>query len=287
MALRTLGDLQRAFDEGRWHHQRVLKNAGTAHALQWANPSFASGQPPYDARVGTAGTFTPAVALRNDAVHFPPVGAGQERRLSSVTLWSNQATYNGPGSVLVYDLLGYYPLLDGDSTDEQLMDNTLALPRYAGGEGVFPVLVSHVAPALQDGLMVMGYTNSQGQARSVTVGVPNNGNGLVCSGVRAAAVADVGPATVALDGADAGVRRIDSVTYLTPPGGLHCLYLIKPLATLVLGDNNLAVEKEFYGKAALHCPRVHDGAWLGWLDRIGAGTSRAVSWFGNFTFVWG
>ena len=34
-------------------------------------------------------------------------------------------------------------------------------------------------------------------------------------------------------------------------------------------------------------PRIHDGAWLGWFDRIGTGTSRTVTWFGNFVFAWG
>lgn len=287
MALASLSDLQAAFDGGRWHLQRVYKAAGTAHALQWADPSFAAGQPAYDARVGAAVTFTPCVASRNDAVYFPGIPAGMERRLTSATLWSNQSTYNGPASVVIYDLLGYYPLIDGDSTDAQAFDNTLALPRYADGAGVFPVMVCHVAPAVQTGVAIIGYTDSTGAARSATLNVPNNGQNLVCSGVRAAASADVGPLYMALADTCRGVRSIDSVTYTTPPGGLHCIYLVKPLATMQVGDNLVAAEKEFFSKAGMHCPRVLDGAWLGWFDRIGSGTSRTVAWFGNFVFAWG
>lgn len=285
MALATLGDINAAFDAGRWHLQRVYKAAGTSHALQWADPSFAAGQPAYDARVGTAGTFTPAVAQRNDAVFFPGIPAGMERRLTSATLWSNQATFNGPASVVLFDLLGYYPLIDGDSADTQAFDNTLTLPRYASGEGVFAVMVCHVAPAVQNGVAVIDYTDSSGTARTVTLNVPNNGQNLVCSGVRSAAATDVGPLYMALS--ERGVRSIDALTYTTPPGGLHCIYLVKPLATLQLGDNLVALEKEFYGNSALHCPRIEDGAWLGWFDRIGSGTSRTVAWFGNLIFAWG
>lgn len=287
MPIQSLSDLQAAFDAGRSHVQRFYKAAGTAHGLHWADPSFAAGQPPYDARVGTAGSFTPCIAQKNDAIYFPGIDADQQRVLTSATMWSNQATFNGPASVIIYDLLGYYPMLDGDSTDEQFCDNALTLPRYMDGVGVFPVMVNHVAPAVQNGVMVMNYTNSDGASRSVTMNVPLNGQNLVCSGVRAAAAADVGPLTIGLDGADAGVRSIDSITFTTPPSGLMCIYLIKPLATMVLGDNLVTAEKEFFSKNGFKCPRIYDGAWLGWFDRIGSGTSRTVSWFGNFTFAWG
>lgn len=288
MPIQSLSDLQAAFDDGRWHLQRFYKAAGTAHGLHWADSSFAAGQPAYDARVGTALAFTPAVAQKNDAIYFPGVTAGQHRHLVTATFWSSQSTYNGPASIVLFDLVGYYPLIDGDSTDEQFMDNAETLPRYSSGEGVFPVMVCHVAPGTADGVMVLNYTNSAGvSGRSVTVNVPNNGQNLVCSGVRSAAAADVGPLAIALAGADKGIRSIESVTYTTPPGGLHCIYLVKPLATCVAGDNAVTVEKEFYSKAGFHCPRIHDGAWLGWFDRIGSGTSRTVSWFGNFVFAWG
>ncbi len=287
MPIQTLSDLQAAFDAGRWHLQRFFKAAGTAHALQWADPSFAAGQPAYDARVGTAGAFTPCIAQRNDAIYLPPISAGQHRHLTSATIWSSQATYNGPASVVIYDLLGYYPLIDGDSTDTQVLDNTEVLPRYADGVGVFAVMVSHVAPAVQNGVAVITCTDCDGVARSTTLNVPNNGQNLVCSGVQPAAAADVGPLYMALADRSRGVRSIDSVTYTTPPGGLHCIYLVKPLATMVLGDNNLAAEKEFFSKSGLHCPRIYDGACIGFFDRIGSGTSRTVSWFGNFVFAWG
>ena len=86
--------------------------------MHWCDPTFSSGQPPYDARVGVPLQFTPCVAQKNDAIWFPGIPVGMERRLSSFTIWTAQATYNGPISLYAFDLVGYYPLIDGDSTDE-------------------------------------------------------------------------------------------------------------------------------------------------------------------------
>ena len=79
-----------------------------------------------------------------------------------------------------------------------------------------------------------------------------------------------------------------SVAHTTAPGGLHCIYLVKILGSMVLGDNLVAAEKNFIAEKGFAPPRIHDGAWLGWFDMLATGTTaRTVAWFGNFTFVWG
>jgi hypothetical protein len=146
LTITSLSDVNAAFEQGRHHTQRVLKNAGTATALQWADQTFASGQPAFDAHVGAAVTFTPCVATGNDAVYFPGKLAAEQRRLISATMWANQnGGFNGPASVYLFDLVGFYPLIDGDSTDAQDMNNTAALPRYTGGNGLIAVMVNHIA----------------------------------------------------------------------------------------------------------------------------------------------
>lgn len=287
MSIRSLSDINAAFNEGRWHLQRFQKNTGTAHAMAWCDATFASGQPPYDARVGVPLQFTPCVAQKNDSIWFPSIPAGMDRHLVSVTMWPSQNNFNGPASVYGFDLLGYYPLIDGDSSDEQVMDNAFSLPRYASGDGVQMVIVNHIAPAVQDGITVINYTDHVGVSRSVTNRTMNQGQNLVCSGVDTGATSVPGAVAVPLANGSRGVRRIDSIQHTTVPGGLHCIYLIKPLFTAVLGDNNVVVEKEFVTKNGFHCPKILDGAWLGWFDRVGGASVRNVSWFGNFTFAWG
>ena len=286
MAIRSLSDINAALDAGKWHFQRFQKNAGTAHAKVWADPTFASGQPPYDARVGVPLEFTPCVAQKNDAIWFPSVAAGEERYLLSATMWSNQATYNGPISVTFFDLIGYYPLIDGDSNDPQDMDNTQLLPRYSDGLGVSAVMVNHIAPALQNGLTVITYVDADDVERTATVDIPNNGQNLVCSGCRTTTGAASSTFNLPLNGR--GIKRIVSVAHKTAPGGLHCIYLVKPLGSMVLGDNLVSGEKDFLIRDGFRLPRIYDGAWLGWFDTLAVGTTaRSVTWFGGFQFVWG
>lgn len=286
MAIRSLKDIHAAYEEGRWHTQRFTKNAGTAHSTQWADPTFASGQPAYDAHVGAPLAFTPAIATKNDSIWFPGIASGQERYLHTASFWTNQSTFNGSGSVYLFDLVGFYPLIDGDSADTQAFDNTLTLPRYTSGDGLQLVIVNHVAPAIQNGIALLEYVDSSGNPQSTTITIPNNGVNLVCSAPSATANV-AGPVGCALANGTRGIQQLTNLTYTVPPGGLHCAYLIKPLGTCALGDNLLLREKDFYLHNGLAMPRIHDGAWLGWFDMIGAGTARTVAWYGDFSFIWG
>lgn len=278
----SLREVNEAYEQGRSHVQRVFKNAGTAHSTQWADPTFSSGQPAYDAHVGAPLAFTPAIATRNDAVFFPGIEAGMTRYLHRVTMQFNQGTFTGPPSIVPFDLVGYYPLIDGDSTDTQALDNTVTLPRYVDGKGLALVIVNHVAPALQNGVAVIEYTDSTNTLRSKTLLIPNNGVTLVCSGVNNTNATTA--LTCALDGI--GLKSVQSITYTTPPGGLHCAYIVKLLPVIPLGDNALATERDYYTMNAGRLPVVPDGAWLGWFSTIGPGTARSMSWFGDFTFIW-
>ena len=286
MPLRSLSDVNRAFAEGRWHNQRFLKNAGTVHNSNWADATFSSGQPAYDAHVGTVAKFTPCVAQGNDAIYLPPTGLGEHRHLISAVMRSAQGGgYSGAESVVLFDLLGYYPLLDGDSTDPQPMDNTLSLPRYSNGDGVCAVIINHVAPAVQNGLTNITVTDSQGVQKTTQVALANNGVNIVCSNFTNTTGANSAFA-MSLN-CPTGIRTIDSITHITPPGGLHVIYLVRPLATFVLGDNLLASEKNFISHNSFNAPRIFDGAWLSWASTIPPGTARSISWWGDFTFAWG
>ncbi len=282
--LRTLSDFNAAHEAGRVHSQRFLKNAGVSVGNRWIDWTFASGQPLYDAKVGTAGSFTPLVAQRNDAIYFPPIDASMERRLSSMVVRSNST--GGPGSIIIADLLGYYPLIDGDSADTQVFDNTQTLPRYAHGRGVIPVLVSSVAPAVQDGIATMTYIGSDDVERtSPAFRFQSTAlNGLV-SGVPADAVAGEGALSLPMVGVP-GCKAITSLTYTRPPGGLAAIYMIRVLGTMLFNGNQaLATEKQFLLHNGLLAPRVFDGAYINLFYRYAGGAT--ADFFGEATFVWG
>ena len=47
MAIRSLSDVNAAYESGRFHSQRYFKNAST-NSNNWTDQSFSSGQPGYD-----------------------------------------------------------------------------------------------------------------------------------------------------------------------------------------------------------------------------------------------
>jgi len=109
-------------------------------------------------------------------------------------------------------------------------------------------------------------------------------------------VADTGPLTISLNAGVTGVRSVNRVTYLTPPGGLHCIYVVKPLAqfqhyhdALLQADTSgakSALEIDFALKDAGRMPIIQDGAHLALFYRPNGG-GRSVTFFGDFQFIWG
>jgi len=191
MALRNLSDAIYAYENGQSHISRFYKgNNATIKDGFWQDWSFAAGQPSYDARIGISGQFNPYIASKNDAIYIPDISAGMERRLARIVLattasGASQASLN----VIAYDLLGVYPLIDGDSLDLQQFDNSQPLPRYTNGVGVFPVLVNHVAPMVQQADGTMVYTDTNGVDQTVAFGVSLGVAGCVVSSAISSAVA--------------------------------------------------------------------------------------------------
>jgi hypothetical protein len=296
--IRSHADVLAAHEAGRSHTQRFIKTGQSgvgAYDGRWQDWAFQAGQPAYDARIGTVNSFTPVVAVRNDAIYFPDIPVGMERKLHKLTMRPqasgvSQATME----FVLYDLVGYYPLIDGDSTDPQDMSNSLTLPRYTDGEGLRLVMLNHVAPATQAGRMLLEYTNSANQDKTLDVLVPNNSINSVCSGVNTVGTTSLTNLNLPLGGT--GIRRVNRVTYTVPPGGLHCLYVVKLLAQfthyhdfLMQGDPSgakAALEVDFALKNGWRMPVIKDGAHLAFFFRVNGG-GRSNTFFGDATFIWG
>ena len=291
MPIRNLSDTVAAYEAGRFHVQRFYKGANaTAGDTRWHDWSFAAGQPAYDARIGVAGQFNPYVASKNDAIWFPSINAGEHRHLKRVVMatvasGASQLTTDG----VLYDLLGVYPLIDGDSTDEQVMTNDSPLPRYADGVGVIPVLVNHVSPMLASCAGTMTYTDSDNVQRTVGIGVSLGGTGNVVSTQRN--VTSFGALSLPTNGGR-GVKSVDAVQFTTAPGGLFAIYMIRPLTTIMNCDgagtaDKIATEKFMAQQNAWHYPRIYDGAWLGFFLRPNGGARTFSSVYGYCEFIWG
>ena len=265
-----------AVEQGRVHTQRLLKNPSATTGARWTDSAFASGQPAYDPRIGTALAFKPETGSCNECIYTGH--STSEKHLVSATLRADGA--GGPISILLLDLLGYYPLIDGDSTDFQSFDNTLTLPRSTDGAGVLPVLVSSVAPALATTPATIVYTDANGVSQtSPSFGVATSSTAGQVLNTPASNGATPGGLAIPLNGSTYGVRSVDGIQYTNAPGGLQSLYLIRPIVTFTCnGDRFLATERTFS-----NCPVISEGTALNLF--FYQPTTVATAFFGHFTFI--
>lgn len=279
MAIRGFGDLANAVDSGKVHYQYVYKTAlptpFTAGFFVDANQS--SGIPVYNAFAGSALTFTPLSGSRNQGVYIGPrPETGESKRLLRWQVLTTTTTNGPPSNLYLCDYLGFYPLIDADSTDLQEMDNSAAIGRYDSGDGVRIVLIA-TAPMVVTASCTLVYTNQDGvTGRTVTFNViPALAIGTCATGTGSAGGQGQATPFVRLIDGDTGVRAIESITFSSGAGGFICACLVKPLATISYYESSVPAEKMF-GFEWQHLPEIHNDAYLNFLIQRGASAATTL-----------
>ncbi len=189
-----------------------------------------------------------------------------------------------PLTMILCDYLLYYPSIDDSVTDEQVMDNTITLPRYTDGEGVQVVAIS-VAGRTGGASFYFTYTNSDGVSGRTSKTVVQNAAAALGTVVTSGTAVNGGTAPfIGLQDGDTGVRSIDSVFMLTPDVGLFTLILVKPLGTSVIREITAPVEKDYFMESSV-IPRIYDDAYLSFLC-LPQGTLAATALMGDIKTIW-
>lgn len=291
MTLSTVGDIAHSEATYGRHWQSFVHKTSApipGAAGQWGDLSMGAGTPKYNAYVGSQLEATQLVNAGNNSIYLGPTPAsGQRRVLSRLGVQSTQGTQNVPLSLLLCDYLMFYPLIDGDNTDEQQMDNTATLPRYATGDGVRAFLVT-TSPMTTNGTAVISYTSSDGVAgRSVTVGVAASSNlGAIAHRTSSTVQASTSSPFLNLAGNDGGLRSVDAVTLPTPTGGFMALVLCRPLASILVREASTWTEKVSFLTRGGVCPTVYDGAFLNFIFQT-SGTGNPATFRASVDFTWG
>ncbi len=288
MSFRNIRDVMTSWEQGRCWNSFIHKTSTpTPGTLRWADMSMGAGTPIYNAYVGGQLEATQFIGQKNQGVFTgPPLAAGQERYLAQVALTSPQTTNGAPYDYIVADYLMFYPLVDGDSTEQQDMDNTVTLPRYTDGVGVKAFLVI-TTPMTSDGDVTVGYTDCDDIDRTVTVRclVGSVAVGGIIQGAAAGGTITVTRAlTPFLPIPERGIKRINYVTNITPLGGFFAVCLCKPLATLMQREALTYTEKCLI-TAQLGLPRIYPGAYINFLIfATNSGNPSTVR--GQLDFIW-
>ena len=254
-----------------------------ALTARWVDGSVGAGIPIYNAYVGSQLEATPLTGTGNSGIYCGPAPAsGQQKYLHVMQAVSTAA--NVPSMMVLSDYLMFYPLIDGDNTDPQVLTNTQTLPRYTSGEGVKCMIVVQV-PMTQSGTMTVSYTNSAGVAgRTSTFGLINTSViGALCNTASSVVTAGSETPFIPLQGGDTGIRSIESVTVSGAPGGFYNAVLVKPITSLQLRDINVAAEKVMFSMSGT-CPEIQTGAYLQWI--INNGGASAGTLRGFLQFAW-
>ena len=227
-----------------------------------------------------------AVAMRQstDGGFFHGANVSPAKKyLRRSTIITNSAT-GLPLTMLLMDYLLYYPFIDEGTIDEQVLTNSVSLPRYESGEGVRIMAVS-VAPRTSGQRFIVSYTNSSGVSGRTTTSVFQNAaaaNGSIITSSVNNTISAV--PFLPLQAGDTGVRSIDSVTMLGADVGLFTLVLVKPIAQFCLNEQTAPVEVDYLLQKS-GMPEIKDDAYLNLLC-LPNGSLSGVTFIGDLKFTW-
>lgn len=143
---------------GRTHFCSLRKVPSQASVSgNWVDLSMAAGNP--RPQYYASAPLEAATLDGFDGLFHGDAKSPASKHLTHMGLMTPTAALVGRYSLL--DYLLYYPFIDGDSLDEQTLDNTVTLPRYADGDGVMVMAVAS-APTTGGGVFTFNYTEQSG-----------------------------------------------------------------------------------------------------------------------------
>lgn len=285
-------------EAGRSHVTTFRKQVASAATVanDFIDYTYFAGNPPANFYASTPSTA--ALVEANRGFLLPSLG--QSQFLKSITVMSAAssatATTNQNQRLALLDYLLYYPFIDTDAVgEEQVMDNTVPIPRYAQGGRIMCVSQSASSTV---GQFTVNYTNQDGVAGRVS---QNTFTKVVGGGGTLVSSTD---ATVAgsqhylnLQAGDTLARSIESVTFTAAGGGLMALVIVAPLLDFYSTQEcrrTTSGNLESYGAASqfeslIHHrrpPEILPGAVLGVVGLGNAGTLASSVLSGTLETYW-
>jgi hypothetical protein len=249
-------------------------------AGQWFDFSGSAGNPVPN--YYASAPLTAATLEAREGIYHGSDVAPATKYVHRLTMMGSIAAQNIP--MYLCDYLLYYPFIDMDAAgEEQVMDNTVTLPRYTDGVGVQMMLVTQAAP-VGGGQYTIKYIN-QDDVEKTTINqfcpaVGPNGS-LLSATSNAAGVSPFVP----LADQDTGVKRVVSITFSVANGGLCAIVLVKPLFRHYLMDNNMAKEKEVIVHQNIGA-QIYDGAYLNFIGQTNSGSISGGTFVGLLETIW-
>jgi hypothetical protein len=293
--LKTLID--NAYTNGKNITYYVRKVSAIASAAgYWVDLSMASGNPTPNFYVGAEKECTIPSLWYKKGIWTGGAVSPDKKFLHKVLLLGTAGAI-APAQFILCDYLMYYPLIEMDSTDEQLLINygaTLTtttdptvptLPRYTDGKGVMAFLVA-TNTYVGGAQFQIKYTNTLDQTDRISRVQTTNTATFIGTLVNSNNSGITGnyQAFIPLKEGDLGIKSIQSITFLAANGGLATLVLVKPIATIATREVSTCAEYDFI-KDKPSLPVIYDGAYLSFLCNSTA-TIATIPLIGEISFIW-
>lgn len=191
----------------------------------------------------------------------------QTKYLKSISLQSAVAGIV-PCELYVLDYLMFYPLIDMDNTDEQIFTNSITLPRYPDGFGIKAFLVA-TNPYIGGASFTINYTNHKGESGRKSRLIATNTNTYIGSIVHAGGNIVQGLSGIFIDLPNSeGIRSVESISFISPNGGLATLVLCKVLTNVYIREITAPAEWDLLLMKG-ELPIIKDGAYINFIGQVG------------------
>lgn len=298
MGFRTVAAWADSEAEGRsWlsFFRKVPPSTATI-AGQWFDYSTASGVP-----VPNYYASSPLVAATlegREGIYIPEQNTARylKRTIVMSAAASVTGTTNQNQPLMLLDYLLYYPFIDLDAAgEEQVMDNTVTLPRYTDGVGVRAMIVAQ-APTVGGGSLTLKYIDDQDVERTTSTiycAAAQPSGALVAAVQAAAGITPFVPVAAGVR----GIKSIVSATVAVANGGLAAVVLVKPHEMSYAREEcrrPTSSPAESFGNAAeiervrmrAGAPEIAAGAFLGWIGMGVAGSLASAPLVGMIESFW-
>lgn len=298
MGFRNVREFVAAEEAGQtWLTQwRKLVASPATVTNNWLDLTYSGGSPP--ANFYASEPLVAAQVEADKGIRVPSVSPQSQylHRLTMMALAASATTTTANNtSFMLLDYLLYYPFVDTDAAgEEQLLDNTVTIPRYPAGQVI--AIAQSASSAV--GQFTMNYTNQDGTSGRVSQNtftlatITGGGQSLISNASAAGTLPFVG-----LQVGDTGVKSIESVTFTVAGGGLVCLAIVYPLMRGIMPQvsrRTTSSNLESYGSATqydmiLHQarpPKIEDGAVLGMMLRGDGGSLATTNFTGIVETIW-
>ena len=278
---KNIREYAEALQQGRTHvgHcRKVPSQASTAG--WWVDLSMAAGNPL--ANYYASEPLVAATLLAKRGIWHGDDKSPSTKHLTEISLCTPTAGLVGVYRLL--DYLVYYPFIDGDSTDTQAMDNTVTLPRYTTGEGVYAMMVA-TAPTAAAGTFTYNYVDSDNNSKtSATITTATAFANISSIMTSEQGTGAIGSPFLRMASGSRGIKQITDITYSVAPSGNCAIVLVKPIAHHTILEINTPHEIPFVSNKP-GAPRVYDGAYLGLIMNCAATVAAGIL-VGRFNFAW-